>query len=420
MKNKIAKGLRKKHQQVKKKSKFLLRHPLIIPTATFMILFFAGLMFFVVLGASTQGASDARIVNVFVDGEQQTVTTRAVTVEDLLNRLDVELSDEDIVEPSRDAPILEDNTQVNIYRARPVKVIDGDRVLTLLTAQQAPRLVAYDAGLDIFPEDEISFERLEANVLETSVSEQLSVVRSVEVQLNLYGVVKKFRTTAKTVEDLLIKEGVAPEENETVQPAANSEIKSEMLISVNRPGVKTLAISEKIPYNSDRVNDDSLQAGKTQVKQTGVEGEKVVIYEIEEEDGVETSRKQIQIVVVREPVDEIIARGTKIVAPSFNPSVTVSGDKAALMAAAGIAESDFGYVDFIISHESGWRPGAVNAGGCIGLGQNCPSGGRLWLVEACPNWGNDPVCQLRRFSVYANRYGGWAGAYEAWQVQRWW
>ena len=31
------------------------------------------------------------------------------------------------------------------------------------------------------------------------------------------------------------------------------------------------------------------------------------------------------------------------------------------MAQAGIAESDYGYVDYIVSHESGWNPNAVNA-----------------------------------------------------------
>ena len=99
-----------------------------------------------------------------------------------------------------------------------------------------------------------------------------------------------------------------------------------------------------------------------------------------------------------------------------------SGTHQDWMAAAGIPESDWGYVDWIITRESGWRPSAVNPYGCIGLGQNCPDkNGNLWLVAACPNWQSDPVCQLRRFTVYAQgRYGGWAQSVITWQRQGWW
>jgi hypothetical protein len=97
--------------------------------------------------------------------------------------------------------------------------------------------------------------------------------------------------------------------------------------------------------------------------------------------------------------------------------VMASGDAMTWMIQAGISEKDWGYVDYIMSHESGWRPGAVNAIGCVGLGQNCGS----WLVEACPLWQVDPVCQLKRFAVYANeRYGGWEQAYNEWLWKHWW
>lgn len=111
--------------------------------------------------------------------------------------------------------------------------------------------------------------------------------------------------------------------------------------------------------------------------------------------------------------------------PIQSPVVTArppSGSHTDWMAAAGIPQSDWQYVDWIVTRESGWRPGAVNPYGCIGLGQNCPDkNGNLWLVAVCPNWRSDPVCQLRRFTVYAQgRYGGWAHSVIAWQRQGWW
>lgn len=96
-------------------------------------------------------------------------------------------------------------------------------------------------------------------------------------------------------------------------------------------------------------------------------------------------------------------------------SMTFTGDKATWMSAAGIAPSDWGYVDYIISHESGWRPDARNSIGCLGLAQACPG---QKILNVCPTL--DPVCQLQWASSYANRYGGWAGSYSEWVSKRWW
>jgi type II secretory pathway pseudopilin PulG len=85
------------------------------------------------------------------------------------------------------------------------------------------------------------------------------------------------------------------------------------------------------------------------------------------------------------------------------------------MAQAGISPSDYGYVDYIISHESGWRPDARNSIGCLGLAQACPG---QKILNVCPDL--NPVCQLKWASSYANRYGGWAGSYNAWQSKSWW
>lgn len=102
-------------------------------------------------------------------------------------------------------------------------------------------------------------------------------------------------------------------------------------------------------------------------------------------------------------------------APAFNPS----GSKADWMRAAGISDSDFGYVDYIISHESGWNYHAVNrSSGAYGLPQSLPAGK---LASAGADWRDNPVTQLRWANNYAvGRYGSWGGAYHFWTVNHWW
>lgn len=114
------------------------------------------------------------------------------------------------------------------------------------------------------------------------------------------------------------------------------------------------------------------------------------------------------------PVKRRVQTQPTAVKPIVAPRTLPAGSHTDWMSQAGIPESEWGYVDYIISHESGWEPSRVNSTGCIGLGQNCPSRGVYFLPLACPNWQSDPICQLRRWTGYAAKYGGWAGSYQHW------
>ena len=94
---------------------------------------------------------------------------------------------------------------------------------------------------------------------------------------------------------------------------------------------------------------------------------------------------------------------------------TGGGAPAEWMAAAGIAESDWGYVDYIVSKESGWNPNATNSSsGACGLVQALP-------CSKVPGNGYDPVDNLRWANGYATgRYGSWAGAHAFWTNNHWW
>lgn len=96
-------------------------------------------------------------------------------------------------------------------------------------------------------------------------------------------------------------------------------------------------------------------------------------------------------------------------------SAPVTGSKADWMRAAGISPSDYTYVDYIVTKESGWNPNAVNpSSGACGLGQQLPCG--KWAGA----W-NDPVAALVAMKGYAvARYGSWSGAYNFWISNNWW
>lgn len=102
--------------------------------------------------------------------------------------------------------------------------------------------------------------------------------------------------------------------------------------------------------------------------------------------------------------------------PSPPPATSVSGTKQQWMAAAGIPQSQWTNVDYIVTRESGWNPSAVNpSSGACGLAQFLPCS----TAKAGANW-NDPVNALSRQYAYVNaRYGGYGGAVSFWQVNHW-
>lgn len=69
--------------------------------------------------------------------------------------------------------------------------------------------------------------------------------------------------------------------------------------------------TEKISFKTIHQNDDSLEKGKTVVKQAGTEGVRTLVYELTFTDGRQTSRTLISSSVTKSPQNRVILIGTK-------------------------------------------------------------------------------------------------------------
>ena len=79
---------------------------------------------------------------------------------------------------------------------------------------------------------------------------------------------------------------------------------------------KTVTATEPVVYTSSTVNDPNLAQGTTQTQTAGVNGVRTFTYEVTLTDNVETARKEVSNVVTTQPVNEVIAHGTKAPVPS--------------------------------------------------------------------------------------------------------
>ena len=378
-------------------------------TSLFAFFFFAGGM--VMANGQTLGPTDSHVVDLYVDGQNTTVPTRAMTVGDFLNRAHVALYQNDLVEPSVNTPISADNFRIQIFRAKPVTIIDGTIENHILSPYSGAKLIAEKAGYTIYPQDKLSLTTTTNFVQNGIIGEKLTINPATPVNVSLYGApMVIYRTQAKTVSTFLKENGITLAAGATIMPAASTLITPNMLIYISKYGETVITTEEPVAFPINITNDPIQPFGQVTVTTPGVPGKQQIVYQIELKNGREISRKVLQDIVTVQPQAQIQIDGTK--------PQDMTADKNAWMTAANIAPSDYYYVDYIIGHESHWRTAAVNGAGCYGLGQACPGSK---LATACPNWQTDPVCQLEYFTSYADgHYSSWYLAYLAWSQQGWW
>lgn len=75
--------------------------------------------------------------------------------------------------------------------------------------------------------------------------------------------------------------------------------------------VEKVEVTEPIPYTSSNVDDPGMDKGTTRVATAGVNGTKTIVFDVTYEDGVEVSRTAVEERVSVEPVNEVIAVGSK-------------------------------------------------------------------------------------------------------------
>ena len=105
--------------------------------------------------------------------------------------------------------------------------------------------------------------------------------------------------------------------------------------------------------------------------------------------------------------------------PYFGDNEIIDIDKIKIMESAKIDPDDYKYVDYIVSHESGWDYKATNSeSGAYGLCQALPP---EKMASAGADYLTNPETQMKWCNSYAlERYKSWENAYNWWIVNHWW
>ncbi len=261
------------------------------------------------------------IVTIFDGDSKQTITIKDSTVKDVLKKAKIKVKPSDIIEPGLDYKINSD-IYINIYRANPITIIYGDQKINILTPYKQADQILKQAKIKYYPEDK---SKIEINNLTPSegIGVELIIERAKTLNLSLYGNNNVFRTQSNTVGEFLKEKNIKISKLDKVNYKKTDKIIEGMNLEIWQEGEQRKTIEEIIEFTSRKIYNYDKPSGYKNIKVQGQVGKKIVTYKVNIKNKQEISREEINSVVVKEPVQEIIEIGVKGMfnAPSENENI---------------------------------------------------------------------------------------------------
>jgi len=261
--------------------------------------------------AASQTPAGEHLITIHDGGQTRGILTSAPTLRDAFRTSHIAIDPNDMVEPGLDDPLVATNYEVNIYRARPVTIVDGAIRQKVMSPYQTAEQITKQAGITLHSEDTTHFTA-NTDMVSEGAGVQLVIARATPFTLVLYGTKTQAYTQAKTVADMLKQKGITIAKDDTLSVAQTASIQAGMTIELWRNGKQTATEEQDVPFDTKKIQDADQPVGYKQVQTPGVAGKKTVTYEIEMKNGQEVSRTVIQSVVTQQPVQEVDVVGTKM------------------------------------------------------------------------------------------------------------
>ena len=189
-------------------------------------------------------------VNLYDSGRVFTANTTAATVGEFLSKNNIDIGEHDYVEVAQSEPIKE-NMDIIIRRAMPVTIKSQDGITSVDMIAGTVADAIDEAQMEVKPQDEI-------------------------------------------------------------YPSKDTYVRSGMTIDLISVEIKTVTETRTLGYQEIRREDDTMYEGDSEIIQYGDEGEKTIEIQQIYKNGVLYSEEVVNETVTKEPVNQIVAVGTKV------------------------------------------------------------------------------------------------------------
>ena len=185
----------------------------------------------------------------------------------------------------------------------------------------------------------------------------------------------------------------------------------------------------KLDFVTSATEDATLAVGKDIVKQSGKTGLANITYRVNMAEGIEISRVEISRVVIEEPVEQVVVRGTGKPADISNAlkkaegkTGTKSGNKEYaklwINQEYGWGDEQFSCLETLWFRESNWNHKATNpTSGAYGIPQSLPG---KKMAAYGDDWKTNPATQIKWGANYiVDRYDTPCGALDFFYARNW-
>ncbi len=239
--------------------------------------------------------------------ETRLAAQEGMAVGEALAEAEISLQEGDEVSLPLEARITEDGTEISISRCAKVSVgEDGQKQEFTLKGKKVKEAIAA-AKIEIGEHDEVS-QKLEAYLTDGM---DIQVRHRYAVEIDVDGRKVECLTEAKTVKGMLEEQEIHLDEKDKISPSLETKIQNGTKVAIHRVFVEQVTEHEPIPFETEIEYSSSMYQGESTRRRQGQEGEKELVYEVTYVDGEEESRVLVKESVSKEPVNAIVAKGTK-------------------------------------------------------------------------------------------------------------
>ncbi len=393
--------------------------PYVLIAATIsLIVLISGIVMASRAHAESQQASTStnqRLITLHDDGQDRGFLTESSTLRDAFKVAGISIDPQDLVEPGLDEKLVASHYNVNVYRARPVTITDGNLRMKVLSPYQTPEQIVRHADMTLQDEDRMIVSASN-DMVSHGAGLQVAIDRATAFTFVLYGKRMTAYTQGQTVGEMLDQKNVTLSANDVLSVPKTTSITEGMTVELWRDGTQTITEEVDIAFDVEKIQDADRALGFREVKTPGVAGKRTVSYEVDMKNGQEMSRKEIQSVTTKEPVKQVEVVGAKLPTPTNPSEAQALGHQ--MMLSYGFGEEEWPCLYNLWMRESGWSTTAGNqSSGAYGIPQALPASK---MATVGPDYLTNPATQITWGLGYVKgRYGTPCGAWNSFLAKGW-
>ncbi len=188
-----------------------------------------------------------------------------------------------------------------------VTIIDGSKTYTVYTDQNIVKDIIGQEGIQL-KETDMIYPSVNKPVSEDNT---IVIKRLKSLDIEFEGQNLSYWTDAETYRDFILKGSINADLDDIYDVNLDDKLKPNgNKMRITKVDYATLYKEEAVPFSSTTVYDSNAYRGRREVVSQGVDGLALNEYKIEYRDGVEFSRECVSQQIITQPIDEVVSEGT--------------------------------------------------------------------------------------------------------------